>query len=104
MAEDSPGGGIALEGVGGEEGAGGLRAQSCIQYEDGSPSKPLKMWCLPWSVRAPKMPTKRLIPIPANGLSSELFQELAAPAAEKVPLGGLRLMTEGRLLPESASI
>jgi hypothetical protein len=50
------------------------------------------------------MPTKRLIPIPANGLSSELFQELAAPAAEKVPLGGLRLMTEGRLLPESASI
>ncbi|KPI21670.1 hypothetical protein OK006_9260 [Actinobacteria bacterium OK006] len=50
------------------------------------------------------MPTKRLIPIPANGLSSELFQELAASAAEKVPLGGLRLMTEGRLLSESASI
>ncbi|MFF2133115.1 hypothetical protein ACFVW1_48850 [Streptomyces olivochromogenes] len=42
------------------------------------------------------------MPVPANGLSSELLKEPSAPAAEKVRLGGLRLMSEGRLLPEPA--
>ncbi|AVH54695.1 hypothetical protein C4B68_01375 [Streptomyces dengpaensis] len=42
------------------------------------------------------------MPVSANGLSSELLEELAALAAEKVRLGGLRLMGEGGLLPELA--
>ena len=42
------------------------------------------------------------MPVSQNGLSSELLEELAALAAEKVRLGGLRLMGEGGLLPELA--
>ncbi|UXY32233.1 transposase [Streptomyces sp. HUAS TT20] len=38
----------------------------------------------------------------AHGLSSELVEELAAPAAEKTAEGGLRLMGEGGILPELA--
>jgi putative transposase len=41
-------------------------------------------------------------PASVNGLSSELLEELAALAAEKVRCGGLRLMGEGGLLPELA--
>lgn len=37
------------------------------------------------------------MPVSANGLSSELLEELAVLAAEKVRLGGLRLMGEGGL-------
>jgi transposase-like protein len=37
-----------------------------------------------------------------NGPSSELLEELAAPAAQKVRVGGLRLMSGGRILPELA--
>ncbi|MCY0924372.1 IS256 family transposase, partial [Streptomyces sp. H27-G5] len=43
------------------------------------------------------------MPVSQNGLSSELLEELAALAAEKVRDGeGLRLMGEGGLLPELA--
>jgi putative transposase len=42
------------------------------------------------------------MPVSQNGLSSELLEELAALAVEKVRLGGLRLMGEGGLLPELA--
>ena len=42
------------------------------------------------------------MPVSPNGLSSELLEELAALAAEKVRGGGLRLMGEGGLLPELA--
>ncbi|MFF1746844.1 transposase [Streptomyces mirabilis] len=42
------------------------------------------------------------MPVSQNGLSSELLEELAALAAEKVQEGGLRLMGEGGLLPELA--
>jgi transposase-like protein len=42
------------------------------------------------------------IPVSPNGLSSELLEELAALAAEKVRGVGLRLMGEGGLLPELA--
>ncbi|ELP66001.1 transposase [Streptomyces turgidiscabies] len=43
------------------------------------------------------------MPVSENGLSSELLEELAALAAEKVHGGeGLRLMGEGGLLPELA--
>jgi len=43
------------------------------------------------------------MPVSENGLSSELLEELAALAAEKVRGGeGLRLMGEGGLLPELA--
>ncbi|NMI54282.1 hypothetical protein FNV62_54410 [Streptomyces sp. RLB3-17] len=42
------------------------------------------------------------MPVSQNGLSSELLEELAALAAEKVQLGGLRLMGEGGILPELA--
>jgi putative transposase len=41
-------------------------------------------------------------PASSNGLSSELLEELAALAAEKVRLGGLQLMGEGGILPELA--
>ena len=45
----------------------------------------------------------RSMPVSENGLSSELLEELAALAAEKVRgEGGLRLMGEGGLLPELA--
>jgi len=39
------------------------------------------------------------MPVSANGLSSELPEELAALAAEKTAQGGLRLMGEGGILP-----
>jgi putative transposase len=42
------------------------------------------------------------MPVSQNGLSSELLEELAALAAEKVRGDGLRLMGEGGLLPELA--
>ncbi|MFF4147810.1 transposase [Streptomyces sp. NPDC001698] len=42
------------------------------------------------------------MPVSPNGLSSELLEELAALAAEKVRGEGLRLMGEGGLLPELA--
>jgi hypothetical protein len=42
------------------------------------------------------------MPVSANGLSSELLEELAALAAEKTAQGGLRLMGEGGILPELA--
>jgi putative transposase len=42
------------------------------------------------------------MPVSQNGLSSELLEELAALAAEKVRGEGLRLMGEGGLLPELA--
>nr|WTB32313.1 transposase [Streptomyces sp. NBC_00830] len=42
------------------------------------------------------------MPVSPNGLSSELLEELAALAAEKVRGDGLRLMGEGGLLPELA--
>jgi transposase-like protein len=42
------------------------------------------------------------MPVSQNGLSSELLEELAALAAEKVRGDGLRLMSEGGLLPELA--
>jgi putative transposase len=42
------------------------------------------------------------MPVSPNGLSSELLEELAALAAEKVRGGGLRLMGVGGLLPELA--
>ncbi|MET8211980.1 transposase, partial [Streptomyces sp. NPDC005373] len=42
------------------------------------------------------------MPVSHNGLSSELLEELAALAAEKVRGDGLRLMGEGGLLPELA--
>ncbi|MEV5646406.1 hypothetical protein AB0L67_41085, partial [Streptomyces flaveolus] len=35
------------------------------------------------------------MPVSANGLSTELLEELAALAAEKTAEGGLRLMGEG---------
>ncbi|MET7391852.1 IS256 family transposase [Streptomyces sp. NPDC005444] len=44
----------------------------------------------------------KLMPVSQNGLSSELLEELAALAAEKVRGDGLRLMGEGGLLPELA--
>ncbi len=44
------------------------------------------------------------MPVSPNGLSSELLEELAALAAEKVRGEGLRLMGEGGLLPERPSI
>jgi transposase-like protein len=40
------------------------------------------------------------MPVSPNGLSSELLEEPAALAAEKVSGDGLRLMGEGGLLPE----
>ncbi|MFE9455021.1 hypothetical protein [Streptomyces sp. NPDC006739] len=43
------------------------------------------------------------MPASANGLSSELLEELAALAAEKTARGELRMMGEGGLLPELAS-
>ena len=42
------------------------------------------------------------MPVSPNGLSSELLEELAVLAAEKVRGEGLRLMGEGGLLPELA--
>ncbi|WP_411142450.1 hypothetical protein [Streptomyces sp. x-80] len=42
------------------------------------------------------------MPVSHNGPSSELLEELAALAAEKVRGEGLRLMGEGGLLPELA--
>jgi len=39
------------------------------------------------------------MPVSANGLSSELLEELAALAAEKTAQGGLRLMGEGGSCP-----
>jgi general stress protein YciG len=42
------------------------------------------------------------MPVSPNGLSSELLEELAALAAEKVRGEGQRLMGEGGLLPELA--
>ncbi|MGW1259486.1 hypothetical protein ACWD5Q_30955 [Streptomyces sp. NPDC002513] len=42
------------------------------------------------------------MPVSPNGRSSELLGELAALAAEKVRAEGLRLMCEGRPLPEPA--
>ncbi|MFJ5899419.1 IS256 family transposase [Streptomyces sp. NPDC093064] len=42
------------------------------------------------------------MPVSPNGLSSELLEELATLAAEKVRGEGLRLMGEGGLLPELA--
>ncbi|MFE9924298.1 hypothetical protein ACFYQA_22790 [Streptomyces sp. NPDC005774] len=42
------------------------------------------------------------MPVSSNGLSSELLEEPAALAAEKVRGDGLRLMGEGGLLPEPA--
>ncbi|MFF4016562.1 transposase [Streptomyces sp. NPDC001843] len=42
------------------------------------------------------------MPVSPNGLSSELLEELAALAAEKVRGEGLRLMGDGGLLPELA--
>jgi putative transposase len=42
------------------------------------------------------------MPVSPNGLSTELLEELAALAAEKIRGEGLRLMGEGGLLPELA--
>ncbi|MER5595998.1 hypothetical protein [Streptomyces sp. NPDC002265] len=39
------------------------------------------------------------MPVPENGLSVELLEELAALAAEKTAAGDLRLMGEGGILP-----